>query len=93
MQKLFSLKGIQCLYLTFMGINKLQKTQSTKMFVSVQKLSVFDTVSLRRGISFIHFQNFVLRHSCRFVTTSLETNLYLEHVLNNLQLVTKKLCL
>jgi len=43
MQKLFVYKGIQCQYLTFMGINKLQKCQSTKMFVTVQKLFGFDT--------------------------------------------------
>jgi len=47
MQKLVLSKGIRCQYVTLMVINKLQKSQSTKMFVSVQKLFAFDTVHLR----------------------------------------------
>jgi hypothetical protein len=46
MQKLFLWKGIQCQYLTFMGINKLQNRQRTKMFVIGQKLFAFDTLLL-----------------------------------------------
>src|SRR5215213_8488029 len=41
------------------------------MFVSVQKLSAFDTVSLIIRKRIAHFQNFVLRHSCRFVLTTI----------------------
>ena len=50
--ELFTDKGIQCQYVTLMGINWLQKNQSTKMIVTVQILFGFDTVgssqSLRR---------------------------------------------
>src|SRR4051812_45043491 len=38
-----SVKGIQCQHLTFVVFNKLQNYLPTKMFVTVQKLSAFDT--------------------------------------------------